>query len=103
MGFSVSNATVRVFGESGIVYEASAPPVDTGYYWHVFDFDGSTLQVTPVNAVETSVPTLPSCADGLSYCNDACTDTSYDGENCGMCGVICGSSEICVQGMCTLG
>jgi hypothetical protein len=105
VGFSQSTAVVRVFGESGLAYEASVPMLDTGDYWHVFDFDGTTLQLTPVNMVETTAPTLPppACQDGLTDCGNGCTDTSNDTANCGACDTACDVSEFCFDGTCTLG
>jgi hypothetical protein len=96
---TTSMAMVRVFGEAGLVHEVSVPVVGTGRYWHVFDFDGATLEITPVNTIRESGP----CTAGTTDCGSGCVDTNYDAANCGGCGDACDVSEVCIQGTCTLG
>ena len=38
---------------------------------------------------------------GQSLCDDVCTDTSFDIENCGACGKVCTSGQTCNSGVCT--
>lgn len=40
------------------------------------------------------------CATGLSFCNSRCVSTSVDENNCGGCGISCGSSQACNSGTC---
>lgn len=40
------------------------------------------------------------CGDGLTPCGSGCVDVSSDSTNCGGCGVMCGTFEECVAGMC---
>lgn len=40
------------------------------------------------------------CASGTVLCGDACIDTRYDHANCGACGVVCSSEELCSDGQC---
>lgn len=40
------------------------------------------------------------CPKGQTYCEDRCVSTSIDGSNCGACGVVCGTFEDCVRGIC---
>jgi hypothetical protein len=46
-----SGAQVQVFGESGLIASYSVPASGNGYWWHVFDMDGQTGQITPVNTI----------------------------------------------------
>jgi len=41
------------------------------------------------------------CAPGLTGCNGTCTNTNTDSNNCGKCGNVCTSGQICVNGTCT--
>jgi hypothetical protein len=40
------------------------------------------------------------CADGQTLCGERCVSTAVDAENCGGCGVRCGSHEECDAGTC---
>jgi hypothetical protein len=40
------------------------------------------------------------CAVGEARCNGACIDTTSNVDNCGGCGEVCDSLEICVSGAC---
>ncbi len=43
------------------------------------------------------------CNTGRTYCNGACQDADFfqfDENNCGGCGVSCGSGQVCVYGRC---
>jgi len=46
-----SQAQVAVYGESGLLYTFRVPSSGTGDWWHVFDLDGTTKQVLPVNSI----------------------------------------------------
>ena len=41
-----------------------------------------------------------SCPDGQTACNEACYTLTTDINNCGDCGVVCGTNERCVDGTC---
>jgi len=40
------------------------------------------------------------CGAGLGLCSGTCTNVQNDPNNCGSCGVACGSGGICYQGNC---
>jgi hypothetical protein len=40
------------------------------------------------------------CAEGQESCGSYCADLNHDADNCGACGVQCGSCETCVDGAC---
>ena len=40
------------------------------------------------------------CMVGDTRCNGACADTTTSATNCGVCGVVCGSSQTCESGVC---
>lgn len=49
---------------------------------------------------------VASCGDDETCCpglEDPCADLSSDPQNCGACGLSCGSGEPCVDGMCVCG
>lgn len=61
----------------------------------------STIPVTIVPA--TTPPPLTTggtCRQGLTWCNDHCTDLSAAIGDCGACGVICPTGQSCVSGTC---
>lgn len=41
------------------------------------------------------------CSGTITECGGSCVDTRFDPANCGGCGTVCGSSEICLTGACT--
>jgi 6-phosphogluconolactonase (cycloisomerase 2 family) len=41
-----------------------------------------------------------SCQAGLTECNGTCTDTRFDPNNCGGCGVACGDTQACAESSC---
>lgn len=41
-----------------------------------------------------------SCAAGTTDCGAGCVNTLTDSNNCGACGVVCGSDKSCVDGSC---
>ncbi len=54
---------------------------------------------TPV--VDSGIPDAgPSCGQGQSACNNACTTLDTDSSNCGSCGHACGPHEVCALGTC---
>src|SRR5262245_48463815 len=40
------------------------------------------------------------CTEGLSPCGRSCADLSADRYNCGACGALCQSGEVCQAGAC---
>jgi len=40
------------------------------------------------------------CAEGLSACNGVCVNRQTDPMNCGLCGNVCASGQICFGGQC---
>ena len=46
---------------------------------------------------------LPPCSEGLVRCGEACVDLSSTASACGACGVACGGSQACVEGVCLCG
>jgi hypothetical protein len=40
------------------------------------------------------------CPPGQLVCNDTCTDSSADPNNCGACGNVCNGADTCVNGVC---
>src|SRR6478735_670869 len=47
-------------------------------------------------------PGPDSCPANEALCAGACTDTSADPANCGMCGRACGATETCAAGSCVV-
>lgn len=43
------------------------------------------------------------CLASQTSCNGACTDTTSDPANCGVCGTICGAGTVCSQSACAAG
>lgn len=41
------------------------------------------------------------CSPSTMACDSSCVDAANDPENCGLCGIKCGSGAICEQGMCS--
>jgi len=56
---SKSGAHVDVYDSTGLIASFDVPPSsdDFAIWWHVFDMDGATGQITPVNTVNSSDPT----------------------------------------------
>jgi hypothetical protein len=46
------------------------------------------------------IDTAPRCPSGQSLCVDTCVDLTSDYQNCGLCGVTCGDSMVCVNSLC---
>lgn len=42
----------------------------------------------------------PSCGPGAALCGETCTVLSFDPANCGACGTVCGTGEVCSMGQC---
>jgi hypothetical protein len=40
------------------------------------------------------------CAPGLMMCSGTCLNTQFDRNNCGACGAVCASNQLCNLGMC---
>ncbi len=43
------------------------------------------------------------CSGGKTKCGSTCTITSTDPKNCGKCGTVCSSGQVCSQGHCSAG
>jgi hypothetical protein len=43
------------------------------------------------------------CTGGKTKCGSTCTSTSTDPKNCGKCGTVCSSAQVCSQGACAAG
>ena len=46
-----SNAQVQVFGEGGLIQSFSVPASGSGFWWHVFNMNGETGAITPINTI----------------------------------------------------
>jgi len=51
-----SAARVQVYAASGLLYDFSVPSIGEGTYWHVFDIDGATAEILPVNEITSTPP-----------------------------------------------
>ncbi|MFZ1398250.1 MAG: hypothetical protein WAS33_15200, partial [Candidatus Promineifilaceae bacterium] len=51
-----SEAVVRVYDDTGLIETFPVPTTGTGTWWHVFDIDGATGAITPVNTLLNSAP-----------------------------------------------
>jgi hypothetical protein len=49
---------------------------------------------------EDPPPPISACSTNQAQCSGACVDIQSDSQNCGMCGVQCGGSDICIAGQC---
>jgi MYXO-CTERM domain-containing protein len=43
----------------------------------------------------------PTCTAPLSLCGEVCVDLASDPNNCGVCGNVCATGELCSAGVCT--
>jgi hypothetical protein len=59
-----SNAQVQVFGESGIIQSFTIPASGNGVWWHVFNLNGETGAITPVNTIGGSPAPYPDAPQG---------------------------------------
>ncbi len=59
--------------------------------------DDSAASTTPGTAHAAVGAT---CALGQLTCSDICVDGSSDGDDCGQCGLACGSGSYCLAGQC---
>lgn len=48
---TASQAQVDVYGETGLLHTFRVPLSGIGDWWHVFDLDGATQQIVPVNTL----------------------------------------------------
>ncbi len=56
---STSDAVVKVYDDTGLLYTFNVPVSGEGIFWDVFDYDGSTGAITPINVVSDIEPGLP--------------------------------------------
>jgi subtilase family serine protease len=42
------------------------------------------------------------CVGGTTKCGTVCVDTKKDPANCGACGTVCPSGQVCTASVCTL-
>jgi hypothetical protein len=64
---------------------------------------GNLSFTTPVADTPVTRPTTPKpvvCPSDRRACGTNCTDVMTDVNNCGACGVSCGSTKSCQQGVC---
>jgi hypothetical protein len=54
-----SGATLTVIGRNGVIATFNVPTVGSGSWWTVFEMDGSTRNITPINVISGSVATYP--------------------------------------------
>jgi hypothetical protein len=45
-------------------------------------------------------PAQTNCGVGITNCGGVCRDTSNDRDNCGACGRVCATGQICLAGFC---
>ena len=53
---STSGARVQVYGASGLTNQFYVPATGSGRWWYVFNFDGSTGEITPINYISGTSP-----------------------------------------------
>jgi hypothetical protein len=53
---TASGARVQVYASSGLVAEYAVPTAGDGRWWHVFDMDGATGNITPRNIITNTSP-----------------------------------------------
>lgn len=65
------------------------------------NIDGQIIDA-PTPAIDQVVirPDARQCVDMLAECNSQCVDYSSDPQNCGACGINCGTSGLCHQSHC---
>lgn len=51
-----SAARVQVYDVSGLQFDFSVPALGEGTFWHVFDIDGATAEIIPVNEISWTSP-----------------------------------------------
>ena len=51
-----SAARVQIYDMNGLLYTFAVPTYGQGTYWHVFDIDGATAEIIPVNTISWSSP-----------------------------------------------
>jgi hypothetical protein len=61
-------------------------------------FEGGVPQPFAQDHLVTGACVCPSAAIG---CNGACVDPATDAANCGSCGIVCGTNEVCSGGSCS--
>lgn len=60
--------------------------------------------VIPSTVVTTGLSSSGiSCAEGQTVCSGICRNTVADASNCGMCGRVCSSGQVCSSGSCSAG
>lgn len=53
---TTSQAQVALFDQFGLLHEAAVPANGSGLWWHVFEIDGDTGNVTLVNQIDDTAP-----------------------------------------------
>ncbi len=65
--------------------------------------DGGGMDGTTVTEGGGDASEAGACAAGKTRCGSTCTATSTDPKNCGKCGTVCASGQVCSQGACAAG
>lgn len=53
---TASNARVQVYDNTGLIQDFPVPTSGSGIWWHVFDMDGTSGAITPVNTLSDTSP-----------------------------------------------
>ena len=56
MNFIVTNATVSVIDRDGVVVTFRGPTKGSGRWWTVFEMNGATREITPINTIGDNPP-----------------------------------------------
>jgi len=61
---------------------------------------GSWIGSTECCNYEGTLSCAPSCPSGTTSCSTGCADLDTDTQNCGSCGNVCPSGQVCTSGSC---
>lgn len=98
-GDAIGKFTSFVYGDSftvsGSLSGSSLHMTGTAY---IKGKEGS-IEAVPITIDGSCAPS--SCFTGQTQCGAECSDLISDNNNCGSCGHVCGSDEICMNGICS--